>query len=57
MLHDELSKDARHMEEIAETTANRCDIWQDRYVYWISVALLHILTWILRRDSEWSKQL
>lgn len=56
MLRDELLKDARHMEEISEKTANRCDIWQDRYVYWIAVALLHILSWILRRETECSRQ-
>lgn len=55
-MRDELVKDARRMEEITEKTANRCDIWQDRYVYWIAVAIVHILTWIMRRESEWSKQ-
>ena len=56
MLREELAKDASRMEEISEKTASRCDIWQDRYVYWIAVAIVHILTWILRRDSEWSTQ-
>lgn len=38
-----LTKDAEHMEEIMSRTADRCDIWQDRFIYWIAVAIYHII--------------
>ena len=51
-MHDALIDDAAHMESVCERTAGRCDIWQDRAVYWMAVAILHILTWILRRGKD-----
>ena len=51
MLIDSLKEDAQRMEEACERTVNRCDIWQDRIVYWMAVALLHIITWILRKEK------
>lgn len=52
MLRDELKKDLAHMEEACERTVNRRDIWQDRIVYWMAVALFHIITWILRKEND-----
>ena len=43
MTRDVLLEDAQHMEEACERTVNRCDIWQDRIIYWICVAVLHLL--------------
>ena len=50
-LRDALIKDLAHMEEACERTANRTEIWQDRIIYWMAVALGHIITWILRREK------
>lgn len=49
MTRDDLVKDARNMEEIAERTASRCDIWQDRFIYWMAIAILHLLQEAIRR--------
>ena len=46
------SKDKERMDEIAERLSQRQDIWQDRYIYWIAVALGHILEWIIRRQND-----
>ncbi len=40
---DGLLEDIEHMEEAMERTVNRCDIWQDRIIYWICVAVFHLL--------------
>lgn len=50
-LRDALIKDLAHMEEACERTANRTEIWQDRIIYWMAVALVHIITWILRKEK------
>lgn len=47
-----LSKDAERMEEIMNRTADRCDIWQDRFIYWIAVAIYHIIQRISRLESD-----
>lgn len=55
-MHDRYVKDAERMEQICEVTVNRCDIWQDRFVYWIAVALLHLLQAEIKRvDHEQKK--
>ena len=46
------SRDKERMDEIAERLSQRQDIWQDRYIYWIAVALGHILEWIIRRQND-----
>ena len=51
-LKDALMKDAQNMEEVCERTANRCDIWQDRIIYSMAVALFHVITWILRGEGN-----
>lgn len=43
MSKSRLVVDAENMEEITERLAKRDDIWQDRYVYWIAVAVLHAI--------------
>ena len=45
-------RDKERMDEIAERLSERQDIWQDRYVYWIAVAVGHILEWIVRKSNE-----
>ena len=46
------TEDKKNMDEIADKLADRQDIWQDRYVYWMAVAIGHILEWIERRRNE-----
>lgn len=43
MRKDVLIEDIKRIEEIQERTVNRCDLWQDRCVYWLSVAVWHLL--------------
>ena len=43
------SKDKERMDEIAERLYQRQDIWQDRYIYWIAVAIGHILEWVVKQ--------
>lgn len=44
--------DKKKMDIIAERLYQRQDIWQDRYIYWIAVAVGHILEWIVRKSNE-----
>ena len=43
MSKSKLVQDAERMYEIVDRLAWRADIWQDRYLYWITVAVIHIL--------------
>lgn len=47
-----LIKDAENMQEITERLAHRDDIWQDRYVYWIAVAVLHLLEEVVKLKNN-----
>ena len=40
---DKLTKDAERMLEVMERTVNRADIWQDRLIYWMAVAIYHLI--------------
>ena len=51
-LVDELKLDMSRMEDITIRTASRADIWQDRCVYWMAVAIFHLLTWAVRKESK-----
>lgn len=42
----------KNMDEIADKLSERQDIWQDRFVYWMAVAIGHILEWIINRKEE-----
>ena len=44
-----LKEDATRMEEVCCRLAQPTDIWQDRFVYWIAVAVLHLLQAEIRR--------
>ena len=46
------SRDKERMDEIAERLSQRQDIWQDRYIYWIAVAIGHILEWVVKHEKE-----
>lgn len=43
MKKEVIIEDITRMEEIMDRTVDRCDIWQDRFIYWMAVALWHIL--------------
>lgn len=51
-MRDELIRDMEAMEQGMERTADRCDIWQDRLIYAMCLAIYHILQWILRREGK-----
>ena len=44
----ELVRDLENMETIMEKTADRCDIWQDRFIYWIAKAIYDMGKAIIR---------
>ena len=44
--------DKEKMDIITERLVHRQDIWQDRYIYWIAVAIGHILEWIVKHGKE-----
>lgn len=43
-----LTKDAENMLEVMERTAERTDIWQDRLIYHMALAIWHILNYLNR---------
>ena len=45
-LSKELTKDLDNMEDIMCRTADRCDIWQDRFIYAIAKSIYHIIKYI-----------
>lgn len=47
-----LRNDAERMEEIMERTVDRCDIWQDRFIYWMAVAIYHVIQRVSRLERE-----
>ena len=49
---NELLRDAENMEEAMSRLANRQDIWQDRIVYWICVAVYHLLKIAMKKSKE-----
>ena len=52
MKHDELMKDIQCMDAVMGRLANRADIWQDRYIYWIAKAVRDILLEMARREKD-----
>ena len=47
-MREELVQDADQMENICILLGDRQDIWQDRIIYWIAVAVLHLLREAIR---------
>lgn len=52
MNKSKLQRDAENMQEITERLVNRDEIWQDRYVYWIAVAVLHLLEEVIKLKNK-----
>ena len=46
------TEDKERMDEIGWRLKDRQDIWQDRYIYWMAVAIGHILEWIVKKGEE-----
>lgn len=44
-----LVEDANNMEDISIALGDRQNIWQDRYIYEISIAIKHILDYIVKQ--------
>lgn len=51
-IRDQLILDLENMENGAAMTADRCDIWQDRLIYNICVALVHLLRWTIKEEGK-----
>ena len=51
-MRDELLHDLDNMENAMCRTADRCDIWQDRLIYAMCLAIYHILQWILKKEKR-----
>lgn len=52
LMLDALKEDMRRMEDAAIRTSNRPDIWQDQIIYWMCVAILHLLQLEIRRGER-----
>ena len=51
-LTDAIREDAKRMEDAAIRTSQRADIWQDRIIYWMCVAILHLIEWVLMKGDK-----
>ena len=52
MKRDELMKDIQYMDTIMGRLANRSDIWQDRFIYWIAKAVRDILLEMVKMEVQ-----
>lgn len=50
-MREELIRDMDNMEDGLSRTADRCDIWQDRLIYAMCLAIYHILQWIVKKEK------
>jgi hypothetical protein len=51
-MRDDLIRDLDNMETAMCRTADRTDIWQDRLIYAMCLAIYHILQWIVRKEKK-----
>ena len=52
MNRKQIIKDMENMEEVLGRTADRCDIWQDRVIYTMAMAIWHILQWMEKQSKQ-----
>lgn len=52
MIINRLMEDREYMEEIMIRTADRCDIWQDRFIYMMARTIYDILDELIRRKMN-----
>ena len=45
-------RDLENMEQGLSRTADCCDIWQDRLIYAMCLAIYHILQWIVKKEKR-----
>ena len=51
-MNKQLIRDMENMEQIMSRTGERADIWQDRFIYHIALAIYDILKWIYREEQQ-----
>ena len=51
-MREELIRDMENMAGGLSRTADRCDIWQDRLIYAMCLAIYHILQWIVKKEKR-----
>lgn len=51
-MKERLKQDAENMLQVMDRTAGRSDIWQDRCVYWMAVAIYHIIVYLMRKENN-----
>ena len=52
MNRKQIVSDMENMEEVLGRTADRCDIWQDRVIYMMAMAIWHILQWMEKQSRQ-----
>ena len=52
MTRERLVEDLEYMEEVMVRTADRCDIWQDRFVYMMARSIYDILRELIRQKEN-----
>ena len=52
MVTKRLMEDREYMEEIMIRTANRTDIWQDRFIYALARSIYDILDELIRQKEK-----
>lgn len=52
MNRKQIVRDMENMEEVLGRTADRCDIWQDRVIYMMAMAIWHILQWMEKQSKQ-----
>ena len=52
MTRERLVEDLEYMEEVMIRTADRCDIWQDRFVYMMARSIYDILRELIRQKEN-----
>lgn len=52
MTRERLVEDLEYMEEVMIRTADRCDIWQDRFIYMMARSIYDILRELIRQKEN-----
>lgn len=52
MTRERLVEDLEYMEEVMIRTADRCDIWQDRFIYMMARSIYDILRELIRQKEK-----
>lgn len=57
MTKKRLLEDMEYMEEIMIRTADRCDIWQDRFIYMMARSIYDILKEIIKQKENQANEM